>query len=168
MSKIQSEDHPTYAPGKRRIVDDDAIIAQALDILARRLTSRRAADGAIFSAPEEVKAYAQLRWAAHEREVFSVLLLDTRHRLIAVVELFLGTVDSASVHPREVVKAALSRNASAVILVHNHPSGIPEPSQADIAITRKLVEALAFVEVRVLDHVVVGEGAVSMAERGLM
>jgi DNA repair protein RadC len=95
--------------------------------------------------------------------------LDNRHRLIAFDELFRGTIDGASVHPREVVRQALARNAAAVILAHNHPSGVAEPSQADELITQRLKEALALVDIRLLDHLVVGDGScVSFAEKGLL
>lgn len=106
--------------------------------------------------------------SAYEREVFAVMLLDSQHRLIAFQELFFGTIDAASVYPREVVKAALQSNAAAVIFAHNHPSGDPEPSQADRAITTRLIAALNLIDVRVLDHIVVGQAAVSFAERGLI
>ena len=102
-------------------------------------------------------------------EVFACLLLDNRHRVIAFEELFRGTIDGASVHPREVVRLLLEHNAAAVIFAHNHPSGVPEPSRADIRLTRRLRDALALVDVRVLDHIVIGEGdGVSLAERGLL
>ena len=101
--------------------------------------------------------------------MFCCLYLDNRHRLIAFDELFRGTIDGASVHPREVVKQALARNAAAVILAHNHPSGVAEPSQADELITQRLKEALALVDIRLLDHVIVGDGnCLSFAERGLI
>ncbi len=100
--------------------------------------------------------------------MFCCLYLDNRHRLLAFEELFRGTIDGASVHPREVVKRALARRAAAVILVHNHPSGIAEPSQADETITARLRDALALVDIRVVDHLIVGDGiCVSLAERGL-
>jgi DNA repair protein RadC len=106
--------------------------------------------------------------AHRDHEVFCCLFLDTRHRLISYGELFRGTVDGATVYPREVVKRALAHNASALILAHNHPSGVAEPSEADRSITLKLAKALMLVEIRLLDHVVVGAGHVtSMAERGL-
>jgi DNA repair protein RadC len=102
-------------------------------------------------------------------EVFCCLHLDNRHRLIAFDELFRGTIDGASVHPREVVRQALARNAAAVILAHNHPSGVAEPSQADELITHRLKEALALVDIRLLDHLIVGDGScVSFAEKGLL
>lgn len=96
------------------------------------------------------------------------MFLDNRHRVITFEEMFRGTIDGASVYPREVVKAALQHNAAAVIFAHNHPSGVAEPSQADQAITKRLIEALLLVDVRVLDHLVVGEQVVSFAERGLI
>jgi DNA repair protein RadC len=101
--------------------------------------------------------------------VFCALFLDNRHRLIACDELFRGTIDGASVHPREVVRQALARNAAAVILAHNHPSGIAEPSQADELITLRLKDALGLVDIRVLDHLIVGDSrCVSLAERGVL
>ena len=110
---------------------------------------------------------SRLRHLPHE--VFACLFLDNRHRLIAFEELFRGTIDGASVHPREVVRRVLHFNAAAVILSHNHPSGVAEPSRADVRLTRRLVDALALVDVRVLDHVIIGEGrGVSFAERGLI
>ncbi len=110
---------------------------------------------------------ARLRDTPHE--LFCCLHLDNRHRLIAFEELFRGTIDGASVHPREVVKQALARNAAAMILAHNHPSGVAEPSRADELITRRLREALALVDIPVLDHLIVaGNSCVSLAERGLL
>jgi DNA repair protein RadC len=104
-----------------------------------------------------------------EHEVFCCLYLDKRHRLIQFEELFRGTIDGASVHPREIVKLALQRNSAAVIIAHNHPSGVAEPSQADEFITQRVKEALALVDIRLLDHIIVGDGAcVSLAERGLI
>jgi DNA repair protein RadC len=105
---------------------------------------------------------------ACEHEVFGLLHLDTRHRLVAVEDLFRGTLNSASVHPREVVKAVLARNAAAVILFHNHPSGLCQPSAADELITRRLREALGLIDVRVLDHLIVAESIYSFAEHGLL
>jgi len=101
--------------------------------------------------------------------VFACLFLDNRHRVIDFEELFRGTIDGASVHPREVVRRALHHNAAAIILAHNHPSGVAEPSRADVQLTRRLVDSLTLVDVRVLDHVVIGDGGgVSFAERGLI
>jgi DNA repair protein RadC len=103
-----------------------------------------------------------------EHEVFACLFLDNRHRVIEYQELFRGTIDGASVHPREVVREAMRTNAAAVIFAHNHPSGVAEPSQSDLRITQRLKDALALVDVRVLDHFIVGSGIVSFAERGLL
>ena len=101
-------------------------------------------------------------------EVFTVLWLDTRHRVLGFEELFRGTIDGSSVHPREVVKSALHKNAAACILAHNHPSGISTASNADRAITRRLKDALSLIDVRVLDHIIVGEDCLSFAEAGLL
>ena len=114
-----------------------------------------------------VKAYLKTAIGLEQRERFCVMFLDNKHQLIAFETLFSGTVDASAVYPREIVKRALELNACAVIFAHNHPSGKPEPSQSDITITRKLKDALALIEVRVLDHIVVGEECTSMAERGL-
>ena len=123
----------------------------------------------VMATPEAVRQYLAVHYAGQEREVFGCLFLDNRHRLIAVEEMFLGTIDGASVHPREVVKRALKLNAAAVILAHNHPSGVAEPSQADELITARIRDALALVDIRVLDHLVVGGTTVtSFAERGLI
>lgn len=149
-------------------LDDDLVIAAALAIIEKRMKAKRISDDAI-DGPNSAMTLVRLMLAEEEREVFAVLYFDSRHRLMAVDKLFYGTLDSATVHPREVVKAALAKNAAAVVFAHNHPSGNPEPSSADIAITRKLSEALDLVGVRVLDHIVVGESsAVSLATRGLM
>jgi DNA repair protein RadC len=122
-----------------------------------------------LAAPADAARFLKARLLDLPHEVFCCLFLDTRHRLIRYEELFRGTIDGATVYPREVVKRALQHNASAVILGHNHPSGVSEPSEADRSITLKLAKALALVEVRLLDHVVVSRGGhVSLAERGLV
>ncbi|KRW73394.1 RadC family protein [Stutzerimonas nitrititolerans] len=136
---------------------------------ARRIVDLKVQRGAPFNAPEVVKEYLGAKLAGFEHEVFAVLFLDNRHRLIDYVEMFRGTIDSASVYPREVVKEALKRNAAAVILSHNHPSGNAEPSQADRTLTGRLKDALGLVDVRTLDHIVVaGLERVSFAELGLL
>ncbi len=123
----------------------------------------------VLANPRSVSEYLAVHYAGQQREVFGCLFLDNRHRLIRFDEVFHGTIDGASVHPREVVKLALARNAAAVILAHNHPSGVAEPSQADELITVRLRDALALVDIRVLDHLVVGGNVVvSFAERGLL
>ena len=119
--------------------------------------------------PEATRQFLASRLRHLPHEVFACLFLDNRHRVIVFEELFRGTIDGASVHPREVVRRALQHNAAAVILSHNHPSGVAEPSRADIQLTRRLTDALALIDVRVLDHIVVGDGnGVSFAERGLL
>lgn len=136
---------------------------------ARRVLSQRFRRGAALESPGATRHYLTHRLAERGHEVFAVLFLDNRHRLIECQEMFRGTIDGASVHPREVVKEALRLNAAAVILAHNHPSGVCEPSQADELITRRLREALALVDIRVLDHLIIaGADALSMAERGLL
>ena len=136
---------------------------------ARQVLAHRVRRGATLSSPQKVREYLSMRLGHLDYEVFGLILVDNRHRVIEYVEPFRGTIDGASVHPREVVKQALRRNAAAVILAHNHPSGIAEPSQADELITRRLREALALVDIRVLDHCIVGDGGcLSFAERGLL
>ncbi|WP_439135419.1 RadC family protein [Pseudomaricurvus sp.] len=142
---------------------------QAVLEMGRRHLSSVMEQGQGFENPQMVKDYLRAELRHRPREVFSVLLLDNQHHLIGYHELFQGTIDAASVYPREVVKLALSHNAAAVILAHNHPSGIAEPSQADKHITTRLQKALGLVDIRVLDHMVVGEAQVlSFAERGLL
>lgn len=137
--------------------------------LARRVLAERLKERAVFDSPDAVKHYLQLHLAAKAHEVFAVLFLDAQHRLIALEELFRGTLTHTSVYPREVVTRALHHQACALVLAHNHPSGCMEPSRADEALTRTLKAALALVDVRVLDHVIVTPGdALSMAERGLV
>jgi DNA repair protein RadC len=136
---------------------------------ARSILSRRIRRGRALTNPRATREYLQLQLAPRDHEIFAILFLDNRHRVIEFVPLFRGTVDGASVHPREVVKEALARNAAAVILAHNHPSGVAEPSHADELITHRLRDALALVDIRILDHfVVTGDAVVSFAERGLL
>jgi len=144
-------------------------LLRALPELGRRHLHEDMRRGQSLTSPADTRAFltATLRDLPHE--VFGCLFLDNRHRVIAWEGLFTGTIDGASVYPREVVRRALARNAAAVILAHNHPSGVAEPSQADIALTRRLREALALIDVRVLDHFVVGDGqAASLCERGML
>ena len=145
--------------------------AQATDVLDRAqalLAQRYRAGSPVLTSPSLTREFLRVHLGSFEHEVFGVLHLDGRHRLIAVEDLFRGSISSASVHPREVVKSALGHNASAVVLYHNHPSGRPEPSSADELITRRLQEALALVDVRVLDHLIVAESVYSFAESGLL
>ena len=137
--------------------------------LGRRYLEATLKRDAVLNSPDGTRAFLKARLRPHTREVFACLFLDNRHRVISFEELFSGTIDGASVHPREVVKRSLHHNAAAVIFAHNHPSGIAEPSHADRAITLRLRDALALVDVRVLDHFVVGDAeVVSFAERGLL
>jgi len=145
-----------------------ALLQAALE-LSRRHYAEQMLAGPPLANPRATREFLRARLRDREHEVFCCLFLDNRHRVITFDEVFRGTIDGASVHPREVVKLALTRNAAAVILAHNHPSGIAEPSQADELITGRLRDALALVDIRVLDHIVVGDGAcVSFAERGLL
>ena len=137
--------------------------------LSRRALAEQLRERASLDAPQAVKHYLQLQLGARGHEVFAVVFLDVQHKLLALEELFRGTLTQTSVYPREVVVRALHHQAAAVILAHNHPSGSVEPSRADEALTQTLRAALALVDVRVLDHVIVGPGAaLSMAERGLL
>lgn len=137
--------------------------------LARRSLAARLAAAPVFDSPQAVKDYLQLQLAGRPHEVFAMLFLDSQQRLIIFEELFRGTLAQTSVYPREVVKRALALNAAAAILAHNHPSGVAEPSRADEVLTHTLKAALALVDVRVLDHMVVARGTVvSFAERGLL
>jgi DNA repair protein RadC len=136
---------------------------------AREHMSRRIRRGTQLSSPKATRDYLSLKLGMLEREVFAVIFLDKRHRLISYQEMFQGTIAGASVHPREVVKEALKLNAAAVILAHPHPSGVAEPSQADELITNRLKEALSLIDVRILDHIIVAGGdTTSFAERGLL
>lgn len=142
---------------------------QAVLEIARRHYAEHLGERDNFTSPDHVRDYLQASLRDRQAEVFCVLFLDNRHRLICFEECFNGTIDGASVHPREIVRKAIQHNAAAVILAHNHPSGVAEPSQADIALTSRLKEALGLVDVRVLDHFIVGDGnPVSFSERGLM
>lgn len=140
---------------------------QAVQEMTKRHLNEQLVREDVFTSAELVKRYLKTRLQISQREVFAVLFLDSQHRLINYKELFYGTIDAAVVYPREVVKEALKSNAAACILAHNHPSGVAEPSQADILITGKIKKALDLVDIRLLDHFIVGDGVpVSLAERG--
>lgn len=143
---------------------------QAVMELARRALTERLTEGVLFDSPTEVRDWLQLRMAHLPYETFCILLLDARHRLIEAVDLFRGTLNQTSVYPREVVKLVLRHNAAAVVLAHNHPSGAREPSHSDELITHDLRDALALVDVKVLDHFIVPARGkpLSFAERGLL
>lgn len=162
----------TSPNGSPALAPCDALVkhklAVAREILLRDLAAQMQS-GPVLSSPDAVRAWLKLRCAELEHEVFIVLYLDVRNRLIEHEEIFRGTLTHTSVYPREVVKSALARNAASVILAHNHPSGHPEPSAADRALTTQLASALSMVEVRVIDHfIVAGDSIVSFAEQGLL
>ncbi len=145
-----------------------SLLQAALEISRRQVYETLGRED-VLSSPEHVRQYLSLHLTGLQHEVFAALFLDNRHRVIEYQELFSGTIDSAAVYPREVVKRCLRCNAAAVIFAHNHPSGVAEPSDTDVRLTRKLSDALALVDVRVLDHLVIGQGVqTSLAERGLM
>lgn len=165
MSSSSSFESQLFVRDQRRRYQ----LASADQILeaARQVVDLRMRRGTMFSSPVEVRGFFRDKLAGLEREVFAAAFLDTRHRLIDYVELFFGTVDGAEVHPREVVKQALLHNAAALVISHNHPSGNAEPSAADRALTARLKQALALVDVRLLDHIIVGgRETVALAERG--
>lgn len=145
-----------------------AELAAVLEI-ARRVLAQRLAERPAFEQPQQVKDYLALHLRALDHEVFAVMFLDAQHRLLVLEPLFHGTLTQTSVHPREIARRALALNAAAVVLAHNHPSGVAEPSRADELLTASVRQTLQLVDVRVLDHVVVGRaGCVSFAERGLL
>ncbi|TCV62204.1 RadC family protein [Pseudomonas fluorescens] len=146
-----------------RLARENRVIDEALHILDRRLFTR----GPGLTSPETVASFLKLQLTQQDHEVFGVIFLDSRHRVLAFEILFHGSIDGASVYPRQVVKRSMVHNAAGAIFVHNHPSGCTEPSQADHILTTRLKEALALIEVRVLDHFIVGEGRpLSFAEYG--
>lgn len=137
--------------------------------LTERYLREQLKNNDIFTSSKQVEDYLSVQMRDYQREVFSVLLLDSRHQLLGYHELFHGTIDTTSVHPREVVKLALEKNAAAVILAHNHPSGVAEPSNADVTITKRLKAALALIDIRLLDHFIIGRGDItSLANQGKM
>jgi DNA repair protein RadC len=145
------------------------VLLRAALELGRRYLAATLERADVLRSPRDTRDYLRARLRAYPHEVFACLFLDNRHRIISFDEMFTGTIDSAAVHPREVVKRALQHNAAAVILAHNHPSGVAEPSHSDLAITRRLKDALALVDIRLLDHLVIGDSeSVSLAERGLL
>lgn len=144
---------------------EEHLIQSAIHLLETRLRQ----PGKAFNSSTATRDWLRLQLAHQEREIFMVLYLDNQNRLLEKETLFLGTINSTEIHPREIVKGALRHNAAAVILAHNHPSGCIEPSQADKTITQRLVQALGLVEVRVLDHLIVGRTDIlSFAEHGLV
>lgn len=152
-------------PSDTTLERENQLIAEAKQVLCARMKIR----DTLLSSPRTVRDYLCMQLSNRQREVFCCLYLDSQHRLIDYQELFEGTIDGCSVYPREVVKASLDRSAAAIIFAHNHPSGVAEPSQADKRITQRLKEALALLDIRVLDHFIVGDNnVVSFAELGLL
>jgi len=149
--------------GRYRLATGDEIINAALHEITGRFCRGKQIDN-----PAATQEFLRLKLSHLEHEVFAVLWLDNRHRVLAFEELFRGTIDGASVHPREVVKSALAHNAAACVLCHNHPSGVGDPSQADRHITDRLKQSLALVDVRTLDHIIAAERCYSFAENGLI
>ena len=142
---------------------------QAILEMSRRHLSQALERGCVFTHPNSVRDYLKIQLRHLQQEVFVILFLDCQHQLLAYEEVFHGTIDGAHVYPREVVKKALSHNAAAIILAHNHPSGVAEPSQADVRLTKRLEDACALIDIRLLDHFVVGDNdVISLAERGLI
>jgi len=159
-NKIKTEDHPKYGaiPPLPQAMDDvllkkeRMIIAQALDILYSRINEKKFK----IDNPDDTINYLKLKLVPLEHEIFAVMFLDNRHQVIQYEEIFRGTIDGAAVYPREVIKLALVHNAAAVIFAHNHPSGDPTPSNADHTITKRLIDACKLVDIRVLDHIIIG------------
>ncbi len=168
LTRLMAADRRAFCAGKG-LGDAKFTQLQAVLEMSRRYLREQLDRGDALCDPESTRDYLKHRLYNYPYEVFACLFLDNRHRVIDYEELFRGTIDGASVHPREVVRRALHHNAAAVILAHNHPSGVAEPSQSDNAITQRLKQALALVDVRVLDHFIIGDGQpLSMAERGLV
>ena len=150
--------------GQRR-----ASMVSSLSEISARYLQERIVPGSSIQSPGDSRQYLMARLRDRPQEVFCALFLDNRHRVLSFEELFFGTIDATSVYPREILRRALTRNAAAVILAHNHPSGVAEPSAADQNITRRVRDALALIDVRLLDHFVVGDGScVSLAARGML
>ena len=151
---------------------DGAVVpasSETILIAARQVLAHRVRRGASLQSPQKAGEYLTMRLGHLDYEVFGLILLDKRHRVIECVDLFRGTIDGASVHPREIVKIALQKSAAACIVYHNHPSGVAEPSPADDFITRRLKDLLTLMDVRLVDHVIVGDGGCySFAEHGIL
>jgi len=167
LRAILQADASRFCRGKGLGIARFAVLQAALEIARRHFAETIQRDDCLTS-PAQTRQYLHALLRDRPHEVFACLMLDNRNRVIAFRELFRGTIDGASVYPREVVKQALADNAAAVILAHNHPSGVCEPSQADIRITERLRKALALVDIRVLDHVIVGDGITCLSEQGLL
>jgi len=168
LRSLLGADHDLFCQAKG-LGDAKYVLLKASVEMSRRYLRECLERGDALTSPDDTRNFLMSELSGRDYEVFACLFLDNKHRVIKFEELFYGTIDSASVYPREVVKRALKYNAAALILAHNHPSGVANPSDADVAITRRLVDALQLIEVRVLDHFVVGDGySVSLTEQGLM
>jgi DNA repair protein RadC len=163
VSAFQAADRP----GEYRVIRP--VTVEELFVFTRERLEEKFRRSDLLSSPQDTHRYLMTQLATREQEIFASIFLDNRHRVLAFEELFQGTIDGCSVHPREVVRRSLHHNAAAIIFAHNHPSGMAEPSQADQNITQRLQEALKLIDVRVLDHIVVGGSeTVSFAERGIL
>ena len=162
--KLKASSEPgTYIMEAPFVTEDDILT------MAKQLSRKRLSRGRSLTSPQAVKDHLRTLLHDYEHEVFAVVLLDSKFRIIGFFELFRGSVSTTTVYPRELVKLALSHNAAALVMAHNHPSGDPTPSLADIRLTKTLQEALALIDVKVLDHIVVAtHGTTSLAERGEM
>ena len=167
LAQLLSADEKSFCQSKG-LGQAKYVQMQAVVEMSRRYLEEKIHRGDAMMNVSDVKNYLKSRLQQYPFEVFSCLFLDNKHRVIAFEELFRGTIDSASVHPREVVRRALEHNAAALVLAHNHPSGIAEPSASDREITNKLKQALELIDVRVLDHFIIGDDVVSFAERGYL
>ena len=168
LRTLLGADHKQFCKGKG-LGDAKYVQLKACVEMSRRYLRECLERGNPLTNPDDTRNFLMSELSGREYEVFACLFLDNKHRVIKFEELFYGTIDGASVYPREVVKHTLQWNAAALILAHNHPSGVAEPSEADISITQRLREALSLIDVRVLDHFVIGDGyCVSLMERGLI
>jgi len=165
MNTIRTEEEVKYtATALLRFDNDLQVIEYAVNLIKEHVKVR----GFSATSNEIVQAWLKQEFMHEEREVFAALFLDSKYRLIAFDRMFYGTIDSVQIPSREVVKAALKHNAAAVIFVHNHPSGVPDPSRADKAITKKLIDALDLVDIKTLDHFIIGDTVYSFAAKGLL
>ena len=167
LRALMTADKETFCNNKGLGTAKFAQLQAVLEMAKRHLSESLKRDDCLTS-PQQTISYLRQQLRDQQHEVFACLMLDNRNRVIAFREMFRGTIDGASVYPREVVKQALADNAACVIFAHNHPSGVAEPSQADIHITERLKNALALVDIRVLDHVIVGDDTTCFSERGLL
>ena len=168
LRSLLEADHQRFCQGKGLGSAKYTLLQASLE-MARRHLGEQLQRGEALGGSEQTRRYLSARLRDYPHEVFACLFLDNRHRVLAFEELFRGTIDGANVYPREVVKRALGHNAAALILAHNHPSGVAEPSDSDRRITRRLRDALELVDIRVLDHMIIGDGQVtSLAERGFI